>query len=330
MPYATDPDEQAAPWTRLWRTGVLHSCASGINGNYDDAFARFWQQQFSALPEQAVIVDIGTGNGAIPLLAQSFADSWNMRWQVHGVDIADIDPPTSAGTAAHSYGNIRFHPNTSMTELPFADDSVDLICSQFAFEYAPREKAASELLRAIGAHGRAAMVVHSHDSVIHSVSRSQADACTWLLHGSGIFDATRALLRRMAQANDSEARQRLSADPHAESARTNFNNAASQLLDKAEQSPDARILQTLAQQLGQLLRHPWHSAEDADAAAKSLQAWTEDEHARLKLMLAATLDPTALQETTMLLGATGLPVRTGKLVYQDATVMGWTLVVGHG
>ncbi|AMJ55950.1 hypothetical protein AXG53_04320 [Stenotrophomonas sp. KCTC 12332] len=279
--------------------------------------------------EQAVVVDIGTGNGAIPLLAQSFAGSRTLQWQIHGIDIADIDPPGSAGAQTPSYGNIHFHPKTSMTKLPFAAGSVNLICSQFAFEYAPREQATREILRVLGAQGRAALVLHSHESVIHSVSCSQADACNWLLRESGIFDATRALLRRMAAANDSEARERLSADPHAEVARTGFNNVASRLMDRVEQSPDAKILQTLAQHLGQMLRHTWSSAEDADAAVMSLRSWTEDEHTRLKLMLAASLDRAALQETAGLLGASGLPVQTGKLLYQNSTVMGWTLVVGY-
>ncbi|GEM_PF-2998091 len=100
-------------------------------------------------------------------------------------------------------------------------------------------------------------------------------------------------------------------------------------MDRVEQSPDAKILQTLAQHLGQMLRHTWSSAEDADAAVMSLRSWTEDEHTRLKLMLAASLDRAALQETAGLLGASGLPVQTGKLLYQNSTVMGWTLVVGY-
>lgn len=319
----------AVPWTRLWRTGVLHSCATGISGNYDDEVARFWQLRFASLRDGATLVDVGTGNGAIPLLAHSTAGRRGEHWQVHGVDLADIDPPGVAGEAADQYGDIRFHPNTSMTELPFADGSVDLVCSQFAFEYAPRERAAREILRVIGKDGRAAMVLHSDDSVIHRVSRSQAEACTWLLRESRIFDTARSLLQYLAGAKDAEMRSRLQLDPQAESARAAFNEAAALLMERIEHAPDARVLQTLAQELGRMLQHPWNSPDDADIAAGSLRAWAQDEHARLELMLEAALDPTALQDVARLFGETGLPVRTGKLLYRNAMPMGWTLVIGH-
>ena len=41
-------DTAASPWSRLWQTGVLHSCATGIQGNYDGAILAFWQRQFDA------------------------------------------------------------------------------------------------------------------------------------------------------------------------------------------------------------------------------------------------------------------------------------------
>lgn len=329
MPNATDPDRAAAPWTRLWRTGVLHSCASGIDGNYDDGFARFWQQQFEPLHAGARIIDVGTGNGAIPLLAQDIAQSRGLHWQLHGVDIADIDPARSNPTLSHAYAGITFHPGTSMTLLPFADGSADLVCSQFAFEYAPRELAAREILRVIGAGGRAALVMHSDDSVIHAVSHSQSDACRWLLQESGLFDACGRLLRHLSAATDAHARSRLALDPQAEHARLAFNAAAAHLMDRIEQAPEARLLQTVAQELGRLLQQPWSTPDAASTAIQALLKWTQDEQARLDLMLGATLDAVALADVAQQFTASGLQCRTGKLMYQDTTPMGWTLEVGH-
>ncbi|WP_313251722.1 class I SAM-dependent methyltransferase [Stenotrophomonas sp.] len=329
MSNATDHHHAAAPWTRLWRTGVLHSCASGIDGNYDDGFARFWLRQFEPLHEGARIIDVGTGNGAIPLLAQSISQARNLHWQLHGVDIADIDPPGSIDARSCTYQGIAFHPNTSMTELPFGDGAADLICSQFAFEYAPRDLAITEILRVIGTHGRAALVMHSEDSLIHTISRSQWEACHWLLQESDVFDACTRLLRHIAQATDAPARRRLSLDPAAESARTAFNAAATQLMERIELSPDAQVLQTTAQALGRMLQQPWQSPDDATTAVQALRAWAQDEQARLGLMLEAVLDGVALQDVVQRFAASGLPCRTGKLMYRDTMPMGWTLEIGH-
>src|SRR5690606_5536476 len=77
----------AEPWSRLWSTGVLHSCATGIHGNYDGAVLEFWQRQFDSLEDGSRLVDVGTGNGALLLLARQRATERGIQLSMHGVDI---------------------------------------------------------------------------------------------------------------------------------------------------------------------------------------------------------------------------------------------------
>lgn len=317
-------------WARLWKTGVLHSCAQGITGNYDREISRFWNRQFDALSDGDTVVDIGTGNGAIPLLALSSARARGIRLDIHGVDLADIDPPLDVPGDPQRYSGIRFHPRTSMTALPFAGGTVSLLCSQFAFEYAPRAEAAAEVLRVIGQRGRAAMIVHSADSVIAETTEAQLQASRWLLHESGLLPATRGLLMAMAGATTAESRARLAGEPAAEAARHAFNTAASALMSKIEASPSAQLLQHTAQRIPGLLKQPAATREDAGALADSLQDWIADEEARLLMMRRAMLDQPALDECTRLLARSGLPVRADRLLYAGATCMGWAITVGHG
>lgn len=319
----------AAPWEALWRSGVLHSCAIGIRGNYDQEILAFWRQRFAGLADGQVLVDVGTGNGAIALLAQQAARERGIALQIHGVDLADIDPPRDVPRGAALYEGIRFHPRTAMTHMPFADGAVALLCSQFAFEYAPHAEAAAEILRVIGPQGRAAFIVHSAESVIAEVGRTQLDACGWLLQTSGVLPATTALATAMAGATAPALRAALARDPAAEAARRAFNAEATTLMDRIESQPAAQVLQQTAQRIARLLAEPARTRDEAAAKVAGLRRWIEDEKARLALMQAAMLDRAALEHVVGLLGATGLPVQSGRLVYGGSVAMGWTIDVGQ-
>ncbi len=320
----------ADPWARLWRTGVLHSCANGMADNYDREFLAFWLAQFQPLGNGDLVVDVGTGNGAIPLLARAEAVRRGLALEIHGVDLADIAPGQDVPNGAQLFEGIRFHPGTSMTRLPFATGGVALLCSQYAFEYAPRAEAAHEMLRVIGATGRAALVVHSADSLIAQVSEAQRSACGWLLRESAVLPALQGLLTAMAGANTPQQRAALAANPAAEAARHAFNRAATELMDRIEAQPAAQLLQQAAQRIARLVAQPAATADEAAVATAALRTWLEDEKQRLDLMQAAALDEPALAQVVQMLGASGLPVRTDRLLYGGATCMGWTIVVGHG
>lgn len=321
--------DQAAPWARLWRTGVLHSCAVGIQGNYDREILDFWHARFAGLVDGQVLVDVGTGNGAIPLLARQAAQRQGIALRIHGVDLADIDPARDVPGGAQRYEGIRFHPRTSMTRMPFADGAVSLLCSQFAFEYAPHAEAAREILRVIGDRGAAAMIVHSTDSVIAVVGGAQLEACRWLLRDSGVLQAAGDLAMVMAGADTPAKRAALASDAVAEAARHRFNIEATALMDRIEANPSAALLQQTAQRIARLLSQPSATRDEAAAALSGLRDWIEDEERRLALMQAAALDRAALENLAQVLGAGGLPVRTGRLLYGGSACIGWTIVAGH-
>ncbi len=159
-PSANDEAAATEAWTRLWRAGALHSCGCAFRDNYEGATADFWRGRFAALDDGARVVDLGTGNGAILLLAREVAAARGVRFALDGVDLADIDPAALPG-AEDRYAGIRFHPRTSMAALPFADRSVDLVCGQYALEYAPFAPAAAEIARVLAPGGRIAFVLRA-------------------------------------------------------------------------------------------------------------------------------------------------------------------------
>lgn len=320
--------ENVEPWSRLWRSGVLHSCATGIPGNYDGAILAFWQARFIHLTDGDRVVDIGTGNGAVALLAKDSATRRGIGLDIHGVDIAAINPMATMSDGGTRYAGISFHPNTSVTHLPFGDGEIALVCSQYAFEYAPREAAIAEINRVIGLTGRAAFVLHSDESIIARVANQQLQGCEYM-ERFDLFDRTRTLIRILARARTPAQRAALAHDRRAEAARAAFNASAQGLMEKISELDAADILRKAAQHVRNALelanRSEYAALQSLDAAHSALQ----DEHVRLLQLRAAIVDTENLATICAGFRAAGHAVTHAALDQLDGVRMGWTMIVGN-
>lgn len=319
----------AEVWSRYWGSGVLHSCACAFRGNYEGATAHFWRELFGGLHEGALVVDIGTGNGAIPLLASAAANERGIRFDIHGVDLAAIDPPATAPADPLRYAGIRFHPRTSMTTLPWADGEVDCLTGQYALEYAPREAATAESARVLGPDGRAAFVIHSRDSLILATTADQLASCRLLFDESGFFQHAQALCGLLAQASTPEARRRLGANPRADAARRRFNRAAQQLSERVAHARTPDLLQVAMGAASQALREAagW-GALRTEAFLAGHEADLRDERQRLLDLDAAALDEGGIRALVQRFAECGLGcARIGRIEHAPGRPLGWTLVV---
>lgn len=293
-------------------------------GNYDGATLAFWMKQFDRLGDGCVVADVGTGNGALALLAAQAARERGQRFLVHGVDLADIDPPGYT-TGDARFDGITFHSRTSCTALPFGDGAVDLLVSQFAFEYAPRDAATAEALRVVGGRGRMAMVLHSSDSVIARVSAERRPWFGRLLRGSPVLESAAAMLDVLAGARTPSERAALAADRRAESARIAFNRAAGELLDRAREPGAADVLGRFMPALGQALRSASGDPESARGALQALDQWLRDEEERLRQLERALLDAHELEAIADRFRHAGHEVACGRLEQRPGIALGWTL-----
>lgn len=319
--------ESSDIWTRYWQGGVLHSCGCAFAGNYEGAIADFWRARFAALPSPAVLVDVGTGNGALPLLARELARERSAAWQIHGVDLADIDPPARSDDRER-YAGVQFHPRTSVTALPFADGSVDLVTGQYALEYTPIETAVAEIARVLDRGRTAAFVLHSADSVVLAAAPPQLDNARLLLEDSEFFHHARTLAAMLAAAPTPQARQRLAADPRAEAARRRFNRATTLLSQRIAESGIPDLLQTALGQTGAALQRahllgPQKTLAYLDSCEQALR----DEALRLRDLVAAALDPQAAEALRRRFLKAGFnSAELGRLEHAPGQPMGWILV----
>lgn len=322
------PESDHTVWSRLWRTGALHSCIEDFQGNYDGQTAAFWRSQFDRLADGARVLDVGTGNGAVALLACEAARARGVAFEVHAADAAEIDPPSAAG---RDYAGIRFHPRTPTEALPFEAGSIDLVTAQFAFEYAPQAAALAELLRVTGPRGHVAMIVHARGSAILQTTQAQLAACRALFEDDDFFAATRRMVEVLGNAPTPAQRAALATDPRAESVRLAFNGAAGRVLDQAQAlgAPDlikraVEVASTALRQVDQqggLATLAWLDAREADL---------RDHWLRLRQLDAVALDEAQVAALCVAAGAAGRQARWRAHHYDAGPQMGWIVEIGHG
>ena len=317
--------DAAGPWSRLWQAGVLHSCATGIQGNYDGEILAFWQRQFGTLGDGACVVDIGTGNGALLLLARDCAKPAGIGLELHGVDIADIDPLGSVPEGARRFAGIHFHPRTSACHLPFADGQVHMVCSQFGLEYAPRDAALREILRVAHPQGRIALVLHSDDSIVARVAVPQREGCAFLLSGCQVIEQARAMVPILFQAARARQGQANAPNPGADAVRMAFNRSAQTLMDATQRLPEARVLSNAAQRIGAALTVAADSPQRAEQMLHQLQDSLRDEDARLGHLQNALLSEAKLRALIEWLVGHGYRVEHRALEQRPGVKIGWSL-----
>ena len=231
-------------WAEFWRSGALTSLPEAYAGNYAGAVREFWREQFSYLKPGARVLDIGTGNGAIALLAARHGAEHGLDFEIQAVDRAPVDPATNLeGEAAKLARGIHFRGGVCVESLPFEDAGFDLITSQYALEYTRIEQSARELARVLAPGGRLALLLHRSDARPVEGAREAVSQVT-AIHDSGLLAAAEKLFERMAT-NRAAGRPSaaLAEDREAEAARKAVNRAVAGLQRAAAGMRDPYLIQ---------------------------------------------------------------------------------------
>ncbi len=214
---ANDPRRQA--WSSYWSQGALHSCTGSFDARYSGAIGAFWDAVVAGIPAGSRVLDLATGNGALPLrLWETLGATSGIR--IDAVDLATLAPPWYD---PGEHRGIAFHSGVAMESLPFADASFDRVFSQFGLEYARWPGALQECVRVARGGARLAFVMHHAGSVLVSVGREELANQEFLLATGGLLDAAREVLPWIARARAGSAD--IPSDPRAAEARNAYNTA---------------------------------------------------------------------------------------------------------
>ena len=219
----------------------MTSCGETFEGNYEGGLATAWEAFFSAVPDGATVLDIGTGNGAIAMIANRLSNRRGKRFVIHGIDQADIDPGKSVSVDRADLEGILFHPRTPAENTGFDSDSFDVVCGQYALEYADLEASIAELARLAAPGASAMFVMHHSDSVVLETAAEELRLGE-LIEDSAFFNNAASLLERMQQLGNSA--DALNGDEIAESHRKLLNQSAAKLVKLTSDSPHPTIVQT--------------------------------------------------------------------------------------
>lgn len=155
----------AKPWQSYWQShathnSFMHEYESG-EGPYG-VIDSYWQSVFDMLPNDAVVADLGAGNGALSHLYIKHKPLPQCKaW--HNIDYAHIQAPSAHPCITHTQAD--------MHALPFADNSVDVVVSMYGIEYSDLSRTLSEVHRVLTPNGQCVLVMHHPKSIITQQSK---------------------------------------------------------------------------------------------------------------------------------------------------------------
>jgi SAM-dependent methyltransferase len=191
-------------WESYYRGGGIAACPTGRNLNYTLELHDVWTEFFRGVADAARLLDIGTGNGAISLIARQTADSLGRTYEIHGADLAHINPSRDVADGARLFAGITFHPGVAAEKLPFKAESFSAVSGQYALEYTDTRQSLAQVLRVLKPGAAAQFVMHHAGSII--VDRAHAS----LRQADDVLLNTK-VYRKLRRFLDAELRSRIAA-----------------------------------------------------------------------------------------------------------------------
>ena len=305
-------------WGAYWASGRLHSCTNTPDRNYEGAVGDFWDGFFAATRNGARILDLATGNGALPLRVHRTLEG---RARVDAIDLAALSP---AWYEPARHTQIRFHAGIEMEELPFEDAMFDEVVSQFGFEYADRPRALSEALRVAAPGARLAFVMHHAESVLVNVGHEELEHHAWLGSDAGLLPAALAIVPCLAAIRAGSA-----PSSAAFAARERYNRAMDELARRASVSKAPDLLLEAREHVHRIIAATGQDASSATAALGRYIRDLEGSRVRTREMVDHALTVSELHSLTEACQRLrpGMRVASAEL-RQAEGVVAWSWVAG--
>ncbi len=332
-PMTDSPHSERSPdwhWSNYWQQGLLTTFSMGkFQAGYDGPVAVFWHSVFDPLPEDAALVDLATGNGAIPLLAVRRARELGRRWRIIGIDYADIRLPQSGEDierVRQDMAEVRLIPRTPMEATGLDDGSVDLVTSHFGLEYGDLDQALAEIARILARPGRLALIMHHPDSAVVRQARHDFQVTRWCLEEERFDRKVAELARITASASTPEQRRRLKYNPEAERWRRQVNRSIDRLTRRLQGQDPTQMLKITQTFLSIFSELKDHSREDKLRFIADFSEAMSAYGARMESMARATLDEQQFTDFLAMLERQGFgAVKSEVIRYDNGDLIGRTV-----
>jgi len=308
-------------WEDYWKTGWVVSCPTGPMSGYTGALRRLWERYFESLGDRTRLLDVGTGNGALPLIALEVARRRAVTIEIHGVDLARIDPVAQVPDGARLFDGIAFHGGVAAERMPFVDGRFDAVCGQFALEYTQRSVALREIRRVLAPNSAACFVLHHASSIVARNARESLRHAQELEQRAGAFTD----LRDYVAAERSDPSK--AAGIHARMTRR-----MQHLHRLSSQSAGSTLLSGVLPALARLfeLRRTLSPADFERALAGAYQAFKAAEQRLIDLVAAATDEAGIDAVAGEARGAGFTGIQYAPVWEDETTLVGWALEMRAG
>ena len=289
-------DDAAWAWSKFWQDDNLSACTPD-DDTTDGTLLREWRSFFVLLHDNASVLDLGTGNGALAAVAMAVAQREGRSFDIHGCDLAKIEPRTYVQSRVEDLAEITFHAETPMESLPFADEVFDAVCGQYALEYSDVTQSVPELMRVLRSGGRLQFLLHGEDGALHKRNKFQRQQALTLLQ-STLLSATRKMLTAVVAGESVSNAGSLEEGMHAIA---DLKKIMDQLARNLSQDTDRVLPENVFSAIRRLapLRHR-HDLHQLLSLVDDIEDRLQAQSARLHEMLNATLDTNALQRLSAL------------------------------
>jgi SAM-dependent methyltransferase len=325
----------AEEWSRFWERGTLTTFEGHFSENYDAEIRDFWWAQFADLPAGAAVVDLATGNGAVALLAARFAREHERAFSITGIDSAAIDAARIRAAwpaLAPDIDAIALRGGVPLEATGLADASVDLVTSQYGFEYGDTAAGSREIARILRPGGRVAMIVHHADSAILSQAREGLRQVAMCVAEERFMRLGRRMTKLFRGLKPGPQRGGLNWTPGAMKVREELMAAAARLERHARrpevQREDAGFLEFVVPAVLRLLEQARGlSPANLERAWGEIEGEAEAYRLRMSDLVSAARDEAGMAQGQGEMAAAGLAgVAMAPLRYRGDTLLGWTLV----
>ena len=296
--------EDASAWTVYWSNDTLQSCIASQHGSDADAINALWSSFVSTLDPSAAVLDLATGNGAVPAAMLEH----DVNYAITAVDQAHIDPVKFLSKPGQ-LAQVKFMGGVDVAQLPFTDDGFDALSSQFGIEYAALSSVALEVFRVLKPGGKYQFLMHHSNSEIIGPNTLLISELGTALEQGGLVD----LFQHFIQGRCSHQK---------------LEQAGQEYLN-SEERKTKQISGQLFNAIGIISQTADQDVARAEVLLGEMTARMQAELTRLTQMQRASLDEEGVQQFNAQLQSAGLAVQEPDAFAigadDEKVIVGWLL-----